>query len=190
MVYNSFGFTGIYILVIIFTAFISIILFNCLLKTNKNILISFIWTVVIIYASRDIFADRNQIYSFLVFLLEVFSLEKLLEEGKKKYFFVLVGLSIVLINVHDTLYPIFFIICMPYLAEIILSRIKILHLKEPYKIEFSNFKNEKYLIILMILCVFIGFFTPLFGTAYTNMIECLSRSINRFYSRTSGNKNF
>lgn len=177
-------------MVIIFTAFISITLFNCLLKTNKNIIISFIWTIITIYASKDIFADRNQIYSFLVFLLEVFALEKLLQDGKKRYFFVLLGLSIILVNVHDTLYPIFFIICLPYLAEIILSRIKILHLKEPYKIEFSNLKNQKYLIILMILCIFTGFITPLFGTAYTNMIECLSRSINRFHSRASGNKAF
>ena len=125
-----------------------------------------------------------------MFLLEVLSLEKLLEEGKKRYFFVLLGLSIILVNVHDTLYPIFFIICLPYLADIILSRIKILHLREPYKIEFSNLKNEKYLIILMFICIFTGFLTPLFGTAYTNMIECLSGVSTDFIAELQATKIF
>ena len=75
---------------------------------------------------------------------------------------------------HDTLYPIYFVLMLPYLAELILAKIKILCNKQAYKIEFSDLKNGKYLVILMFLCVFTGLITPLFGTAYTNMIECLS----------------
>jgi hypothetical protein len=183
LLYNMWGFRGIYIFVLIFTAVISLALFNTLLKSNKSLIISFISTVLAIKFSTEVFTDRNQIYSFLVFILEVYALDGLLERGKKKYFWILILLSIVLVNVHDTLYPIYFVIMLPYLAEIILEKLKILKLnEESYKIELSGFKNKKYLIILMIVCVFTGFITPLFGTAYTNMIECMSGISTSFIS--------
>lgn len=172
--FSSFGFKGIYIFVILLTMLITIVLFNTLLKPNKSLILSLIWTIISVYFSQGVFAYRNQIYSFLVFILELFALDGLLERGKKRYFWILIFLSIVLVNVHDTLYPIYFIIMLPYLAEIILSKLKIFHLKENYKIKFSNFKNQKYLILLIIICIFTGFLTPLFGTAYTNMLECMS----------------
>jgi hypothetical protein len=181
LIYSKWGFAGIYVLVLIFTALIAVALFNTLLKANKSLIISFVATIVSIYFSSGVFTDRNQIYSFLAFILELYALDGLLERGKKKYFWILILLSIVLVNVHDTLYPLYFVIMLPYLAEIIWAKLNLFHIEgESYKIELSNFKNQKYLIVLMIICIFTGLMTPLFGTAYTNMIECMSGISTQF----------
>ena len=61
---------------------------------------------------------------------------------------------------------------MPYIAEIILT--KIFKLENSDKFKNSNFTNKKYLIILIVLAILIGFLTPIFGTAYTNLVYCMS----------------
>ena len=172
LLYNSFGFRGIYVLMLVITALISIVLFNTLLKGKNGLFLSFIITIFSIYSASGVFTARNQIFSFLVFLLECYCLNGLLERGKKKYFWILLILAFLLINVHDTLYPLFFVIALPYLAEIILK--KFFKLENSDKLEYTNLSNEKYLIILLVLAIFIGFFTPVFGTAYTNLIFCMN----------------
>ena len=72
-------------MVLIFTALISVVLFNTLIRANKSIFLSFIWTIISVYSARYVFAARNQIFSFLVFILELYSLQELLERGKKRY---------------------------------------------------------------------------------------------------------
>ena len=60
---------------------------------------------------------------------------------------------------------------MPYLGEIVLE--KFLKLKNSSKFEYSNLSNITYLIILTLLAIVIGFLTPIFGTSYTNLINCM-----------------
>ena len=173
LLYNSYGFAGIYILVMIISGLIAISFFNTLVKENNNILFSFIISLGTMYGVRNVFAARNQIFSFLVFILEANFLIELLEKGKKRYFWFLILLAFVLVAVHDTLYILFFVIAMPYLAEIILQKFKI---KLSKNFEYSNLTNQKYLVILLILAIFIGFCTPVFATSYTNLINCMERS--------------
>ena len=150
---------------------IALVLFHILLKEKNGLIISFLVTLFAVDCSSGVFAARNQIFSFLIFELEVYCLIGLLEVGKKRYFWILLGLAFALINFHDTMYPLFFVMMMPYLAEIFFS--KIWKLESSNKLEYSHLKNGKYLIILLVLSILIGFCTPLFGTAYTNLVLCM-----------------
>ena len=154
------------------SAFITTIFFNNLLREKNNIFLSFGIAIFSIYFSRDVFTARNQIFSFLIFELEIICLIGLLENGKKRYFWFLILLAFLLVLVHDTLYIMFFVMMLPYLADIIIS--KIFDLEKSYRFEKSNLKNLKYLIILILLSIGIGFCTPIFGTAYTNLVNCMS----------------
>ena len=172
LLYSSFGFKGIYILTLIISSLISIVVFSTLLKEKNELILSFIMSLISIYLSSVVFAARNQIFSFLIFVLEIYSLNGLLERGKKKYFYILLILAFLLVNFHDTVYPLFFVMMMPYLGEVILN--KIFKLENSDKFEDSNLSNIKYLIILILLAIIIGFFTPIFGTAYTNLVNCMN----------------
>ena len=96
-----------------------------MLKEKNNIALSFIMTLAIVYSIRTMFAARNQIFSFLLFILETNFLIGLLEQGKKRYFWLLILLAFCLVAVHDTVYILMFVIALPYLAEIILQKLKI-----------------------------------------------------------------
>jgi hypothetical protein len=118
------------------------------------------------------FTARNQLFSFLGFGFELLFLNKLMCEGKKKYSIFIILLSIYMVNFHDTLYPIYLVMMLPYLAEIIIQ--KIFKFKDSYKVELSNLKNAKYLIITILVCLLTGLLTPTFGSAYTNMYKGMS----------------
>lgn len=170
--YNSFGFSGIYIFVMIMAGLIAIVFFANLLKGKNNLIISFVIALLTIYISNGIFAARNQIFSFLLFELEVFCLIGLLEQGKKRYFWFLLMIAFLLVLVHDTLYIMFWVLMLPYFVDFILS--KIFKFEKNYKLKSSNLKNIKYLIILLILSIPIGFCTPIFASTYTNLINCMN----------------
>ena len=172
LLYNSYGFRGIYICTFIVSALISVVFFANLVRNKNSLLLSFIVSLISIYISKSLFAARNQIFSFLIFELEIYSLNGLLERGKKKYFYILLILAFLLVNFHDTVYPLFLVIMMPYLAEVILKRF--LKLDNSNKFEYSNLSNIKYLIILIFLVIGIGFLTPIFATAYTNLVYCMN----------------
>lgn len=172
LLYNSFGFTGIYIFTLLMSGAISFVLFNNLLIQKNGLILSFIITMIATYFSKGLFAARNQVFSFLIFELEIYSLNGLLERGKKKYFYILLILAFLLVNFHDTVYILFFVMIMPYLGEVILK--KLFKLENSDKFEYSNLSNIKYLIILVLLAIGIGFLTPIFGTAYTNIVNCMS----------------
>jgi len=172
LIFDQFGFTGIYVFTVIISTIITLVLFNTLLKENNNLIISFFATILAVYVCGDyIFCSRNQMFSFLFFLLEFYCLHELLKNGKKRYFIYLILIAFGLLCVHDTVYPIFFVILLPYLAEIVLRLF--LKLKETSKLEYSELLNQKYLVLLFILSIFIGFCTPLFGTAYSNLVSAL-----------------
>lgn len=171
--YNAFEFVGIYVLVNIISALIALCIFNTLLKENNNILVSFILTLFAIYSGSWVFTARGQLFSFFIFVLEMYALNGLLERGKKRFAVVLLILPIILANTHDTVWPIYFVIILPYIAEMILNKIKLFKTENSYKIITSEVKNGKLLIIVFVISLFTGLLTPIFGTAYTNMITVM-----------------
>lgn len=116
LIYNSFGFTGIYVSVIIFTIFTAVALFLFLYKRNKSPIISFLVTLISIYIVQDCFTARSQIISFVCFIIEIFCLEQFIETNKKRYAITLVLISIIVANFHAATWPLLLVLFMPYLA--------------------------------------------------------------------------
>lgn len=172
-VYNALGFLGIYILTIVITILISIVIFNTLLKEENNILLSFIITFLAIYVSNGVFAARGQIFSFLIFAIEMYAITGLVRTGKKRYVVTLLILPIILANTHDTVWPFYFVLFLPYIAEWIIDKIKLLNNDEPYKIIVKDIKCFHIMIIIMIISAITGLFTPVFGTAYINLFTVM-----------------
>ena len=116
LVYDSFGFTGIYISVIIFTILTSIALFLFLYKRNKSSVVSLFITLVSIYIVRDAFTARSQIISFICFIIEIFCIEQFIETNKKRYALALIIISIIVANFHAATWPLIVLLFMPYIA--------------------------------------------------------------------------
>lgn len=230
-IYNIGGMFGIYISTVLFTIILSITWFLVNCKLNKNKLTSFILTLAFIYLMAPYITARAQLVTFIIFLLEVFFIERFLQTKKKSFALGLIILPILIANIHSAVFPFYFVLFMPYIGEYIIalipdfiavirkrrirrinkkissdritekkknalkSRLERIALRDAkskdrqekrnenaYKLIVEKNKNVKWLIIIMLICLFTGLLTPVGDTPYTYVIKIMqgntTQSIN------------
>ncbi|MBR6033503.1 MAG: TMF family protein [Clostridia bacterium] len=228
LVYNAGGYLGIYIATCALSALLGIAVYFTNTKLTKNNLISFVLTIGVIYLLKDYIAARAQLVTFTLFILTIFFIEKFLETKKKRYAAGLIIIPIIIANIHLAVWPFYFILFMPYIAEYIISNLLVVDiyfrnykikklrkqlLKETlvekteelkskiesleknnensknrrekidnnaYKLVVRKNDNVKWLIIIMMICIFTGLLTPLHGTPYTYLIKTMEGNTTQF----------
>lgn len=221
LVYSIGGQVGIYISTIVLSIALGLTMYLVNTKLTKNNLTSFVLTIGAMYLLRNYIAVRAQLVTFILFILTVYFIEMFLETKKKRYAVGLIIIPIIIANVHLAVFPFYFVLYLPYIAEymiyilsnteIILVTAKIDRLNKkilkttkeeeiqkikdeinrleqknektinkkekinanPYKIKIRGNNNVKALIIIMIICLFTGFLTPLGTTPYTYLIKTM-----------------
>ena len=224
-IYSVFGMTGIYISTCILAVILGVSIYLVNTKLAKNQLVSFVITIGAMYLIRGYIAARAQLVTFILFIFTIYCIESFLETKKKRYVLGLIVIPILIANLHVAVFPFYFILYLPYIAEyaiFILSeivlyrklRLKSLNLKlkklekkqeldknkiekikqnileieekndkikirrstqlkNPYKIKLEKNENVKWLILIMIICIFTGLLTPLGDTPYTYLIKTM-----------------
>lgn len=229
------GMLFIYLSTCIFASILGILIYYTARKLTKNNMISFLLTLAVIYLLKDFIAARAQLVSYIVFVLEILFIENFLQTKKKRYLVGLVILSIILANIHVAVWPFFFVVFLPYIAEYVIAVISDMHLivkgktifysyllkiqkkqkdnfqkqgkdvkaleekiqkvekdleiqkeemetikqktdylrKHPFKIKIVKNKAVKWLVLIVIICAFTGFLTPLADTPYTYLIKTM-----------------
>ena len=129
----------IYISTIILTILLGILIYITSLKTSKNPLIAFFLTIFALYLSQAYIAARAQLVTFSLFVLTILFIESFLENKKKRYLAGIVAISFIIANIHIAVWPFFFVLFLPYVAEYliacileknIVSKLLILHRKQ------------------------------------------------------------
>ncbi len=125
-VFNSFGAEGLFTLTWIIGGCLLYLYYKlCLLVSDNNKHISFILTFFIgISVSRLFITTRPQIFSALILIAEVLCIEKFVKTEKWKYLIPLPILSIFMVNLHAALWPMMFVVILPYMAAYLLGIIK------------------------------------------------------------------
>ena len=216
LIYSVGGHLGIYISTIVFTAILGIVMYATSNKLTKNSPLSFIFTIIAMYLVRGFVAARAQLVTFILFELELLFIECFLATKKKRYVLGLIIIPILLANLHVAVFPFYFILYLPYIAEYLFSllgklinnmpeiQINTINKKQekctdekkleklnnklqklqdkvtrnnrkktPYKITVTHNENTKWLILIMIVCVFAGLLTPLKDVPYTYLIKTM-----------------
>lgn len=238
IIFSIANFKGIYIATCILSAILSISIFLVNTKLTKSKAISFIITILALYMLQDYITARAQLVTFVLFIWELFCIEKFLENRKIVYAIGLILISLLIANLHCATWPFFFVLFLPYIAEEIIacladvliynkiqifvlkrkikrlgknlqkqdkvkiyedklknyeeklkkyqdklkkiesktSKIKIKREKEkqnPYKIVINKNSNVKWIIIIMIICILMGFITPIGNTPYTYLYKTM-----------------
>ena len=224
LVYSIGGQVGIYISTIVLSIALGLTMYLVNIKLTKNKLTSFVLTIGAMYLLRNYIAARAQLATFILFILTVYFIEMFLETKKKRYVVGLIIIPIIIANVHLAVFPFYFVLYLPYIAEymiyilshteiiVVVAKIdrlnkkilkttnedeiqkikdeinrleqkneKTINKKEkinanPYKIKIRGNNNVKALIIIMIICLFTGFLTPLGTTPYTYLIKTMQGS--------------
>ena len=120
-IYNSFGFTGIYIVTCILTIILGLSIYFVNTKLVKNQIFSFLITIGVMYVIREYIAARAQLFTFILFILTIFFIEKFIETKKKRYVCGLIIIPIIIANTHVAVFPFYFVLYLPYIAEYIVS---------------------------------------------------------------------
>ena len=241
-IYSAFGMTGIYITTCILSCILGLAIYLTNTKLIKNPVTSFIITIGAMYLIQDYIAARAQLPSFILFVLTIYFIEMFLSTKKKRYALGLVVIPIILANTHVAVFPFYFVLYLPYIAEYIIAvlgdiiiyhKCKILKLKKsikkleikenieklmikkeqlenlekrveriktkreeqlenPYKIKIIKNSNVKWLILIMIICIFTGFLTPIGTTPYTYLVKTMegntTQNINEHQPMTLSNE--
>ncbi len=223
-IYTAFGMTGIYITTCTLAAILGITIYLVNAKLTKNKLVSFLITIGVMYIIRGYIAARVQLVTFILFALTIFFIEKFLETKKVRYAIGLIIIPILIANVHIAVFPFYFVLYLPYIAEYVIAiiaeiilykkigirtlqntiknlkkkqadseriekleakldelkvkadKIKIKRSKElqnPYKIKLTKNDNTKWLILIMVICLFTGLLSPLGTEPYTYLYKTM-----------------
>lgn len=121
LVYSVGGFRGVYILTCILAAMLGISLFLVNTKITKSRVISFVISMLSIYILNDYIAARAQLVTFILFIWELYFIEKFIENRKIRYAIGLVIIATAIANLHCAVWPFFFVIFLPYVAEYIIA---------------------------------------------------------------------
>ena len=177
-IYDFFGFDGIRVFIITLSIAQTLAYYFILNHFTKKKIFSAFATLLIIPTLGDEFVGRAQLISFLLFLIEYYCVERLVETNNNKYFFALTILPLLLVNFHTSTYPLYFVFYLPYLAEWILSK---LNLKsDNYSKIIIEKRNIKKLLILIIIGIIAGFCSPSGIDAYRyvfNVMGAISADI-------------
>ena len=156
LIYNVFGMTGIYVTTCILSVILGLSVYTVNRKLCKNQLFSFLLTIGVMYLIRGYIAARAQLVTFILFVWTIYFIEKFLETKKKRYAIGLIIIPILIANLHAAVFPFYFVLYLPYIAEyviacisecIIYRKVKVksleLRIKALSKKEENNEKVEK-----------------------------------------------
>ena len=187
LIYNFSGFMGIYVSTIVLLLILLFVVFKCCYKITDSLSISFFATIMCALAVSGFITARAQSITYILFALEILFIEEFLKTNKKRYGIGLVLISLIICNVHVAVWPFYFILFLPYIAEwlvsVILKKIKshnkvLTYLKKKFII--SDDINIKSLIIIMFLGLLMGFLTPLGDTPYTYLIKTMMGNSQKY----------
>ena len=149
IIYNTFGFVGIYGSSIVLGIILGISIYYVLSKISKNNLISFFVALLVVYLGKHFITARAQLVTFILFIWTMYFIEMFLDTKKKRYAIGLILIPIAIANIHAAVFPFYFILFLPYIGEYIIALLKenidlptLLFLKSD-KIEIKKLSNKK-----------------------------------------------
>ena len=123
LIYNSFGHEGIYASTMIIYGLLGAIIYLITKNKSNNRVVAAVVSIFAIIMLDPYIAARAQSVTFVLFALTVFFIEKFYDTHKKRYLVPLIIIPILITNLHCAVFPFYFVLFLPYLAEYILANI-------------------------------------------------------------------
>lgn len=117
------GFAAIYILTILLSVTLGLVIYMACVKVSKHNIASFLITMGIMYLLKNFITARAQLVTFILFALTVLFIEEFLSSKKKRYVVGLIIISILIANLHVAVWPFYFVLYLPYIAQYIIALI-------------------------------------------------------------------
>ncbi len=89
----------------------------CMILSEDNFLISFTITLFATLMISQFMTERPYIFMFLILILQIYFLEKYIKFDKIRFLALMPVLSILLINLEAAIWPLIFVIMIPYFID-------------------------------------------------------------------------
>lgn len=142
LIYNSFGHAGIYASTIILTAIMGMVVYLTCNKLSKNRVVSSIITVGVMYLMEPYVAARAQLVTFILFVLTLYNIEMFLQNHKVRNAIMLIIIPLLITNLHCAVFPFYFVLYLPYLAEYLWVSIVDIDLDQRLLLFFNHILNK------------------------------------------------
>lgn len=167
-IYYNFDFVGIYVSSIILFIILILSLYLIILRFTKNEFISLLSSFVSIGSLIGFVTARAQLVTIILFLWQVYFIEQLIRFGKKIHIVFLCLISLLVANLHSTIWLFCFILYLPFFVEYFVCKLSNLtflknffyELMENDKIIIDKVENIFSVFIAFILSFIMGIFTP------------------------------
>ena len=134
------GFTAIYILTVLLSITLGLVIYMACVKISKHHITSYLITMGIMYLLKNFITARAQLVTFILFALTVLFIEEFIASKKKRYAIGLIIISILIANLHVAVWPFYFVLYLPYVAQYMIALISTSKLG--YKIN-KKFKESR-----------------------------------------------
>ncbi len=215
-IYSAYGFYGVYVTTCVLAIVLGLLIYFINIKLNKNHTVSYLLTIGTLYCLKNFIAARAQLVTYLLFVTAIFFIEMFIKKKNILYAIGLVLVSLLIANLHCAVWPFYFVLFMPYIADWLCTEIATYdyenHIKKfilrfrkkklgkdeynkqrdvlnnnilehdklvesrfdrTYKIQLERKKNIKWLIVVMVVCAFMGLCTPIKDVPYTYLIKTM-----------------
>lgn len=125
-IYKVFGEFGLYIFYLLMNGIITYLIYKlCMIISDKKVYASTLVSVIsILMLQLNYIEVRPQIFSYVILLILMIILQIFYKNPSSKYIYFLPVVPLMLINFHAAFFPMFIIICMPYIAEYFIKKDK------------------------------------------------------------------
>ena len=137
------GFCAIYIATAILSMILGVVLYYTSNKLCKNQVVSFVISMITMFLLKNFIAARAQLVTFILFALTILFIEQFIATKKKRYFVYLLIIPILIANLHCAVWPFYFVLYLPYVAEYLLATIADLQLYYLLAIKWNELKIKR-----------------------------------------------
>lgn len=184
-IYTKFDFDGIYLYTIMMYSILILLIFILNVKKQKKIKASLITSILICIFMSYFSSARAQSITYIIFLLEIYFIEKYLDKKNIFSIIMLFIFPIIIANVHIGTFYLYYILFIPYIIEYIFA--VIVEKKKIKKLFSNNISIEKKdnirtLLLLLPFIFLMGFISPLGINVYTYYIKASAGTSFNFIS--------
>ena len=178
-VYDMFDFNGLYVFNILCFIVVALTFYFVNLRLNKSYFLSLLFSIFATIMIAHYITARAQLFTYFLFILEVYFIERLLSSSNKRYMIYLMIICLLVANLHAAVWPFYFVLMLPYLFSSLVSKIgKKFNIHVTNKVFMNRLivndsENIKLLGITFLISLFIGLLTPIGSTPYTYFIKIM-----------------
>ena len=176
LVYSLGGFQFIYLSIIALGFILLFTIYNCSIKLGNNKYVSYLLILLFSFFLNGYITARAQIFSYIFFIVILYSLEKLRKTEKKRYLLYLFLSSLMIANMHAAVWLFIFALFLPYIVQdiiyLIINKFNLSFVRL-FNIEIEK-SHLKITMIALLLCFLTGFLTPNFLVPFTYYFNTVS----------------